>query len=148
MGPYRLVKRSGIRAEDDDPVQKRLDNISAYTDRLLRLIPGDVVAAYLTVKGLYAGDDDPAAASVIEFWLPGIGLVLTLLLRVLGTPTRPFLWKEVQWPVVAISAVAFLVWVSVTQDRLWSIDIDPRHAAGLLVLFTFLPPLVLRGSQA
>ena len=148
MSIYRISRRPGIIAEGVDTVS----NAEAYFDRALRLIPADVVAAYLAVRGFWMPRDsghqavDPLADSVLNWWLPIIGIFATFLFRMLGTSKTFAKFDDIQWKTVFISIIAFILWVFAIQNRVFNLHLDPRIAPSLLVLFTLLIPLFQKGD--
>jgi len=148
MSLYRISRRSGIVAESAEITS----NVEAYFDRALRLIPADIVAAYLAVRGFWTPSEsapqseDLLADAVLNWWLPIIGLVVTVLLRILGTSKTFAGFDEIQWKTVIISGFAFVLWVLSIQDPIFNFHLDPRIAPSLLILFTLLVPLFQKGS--
>lgn len=148
MSLYRIVRPSAIVAEAD----RSISSAEAYLERALRLIPADVVAAYLTVRGFWMPNAsaprsaDPLADSVLNWWLPILGLLATVVLRIAGTSRTFGKFDDVQWKTVIISGLAFLLWILAIQNAVFDVRLDPRVAPSLLILFTLVVPLVQKGS--
>jgi hypothetical protein len=108
-----------------------------YVDRLLKYIPAESVALYLTLQGIIlAGAADTPNLSTWLWFILGVGLI--------GTP-----WY--QWRVLkigkaeqlAISAAAFGVWVFALGGAFESLSwYEPFIGSLALVLFTFFAPLI------
>jgi hypothetical protein len=148
MALYRIARRPRITAEG----AKSFSKTEAYFDRALRLIPADVVAAYLTVRGFWIPNDsapreaDPLAYRVLNWWLPILGLVAAVVLRILGTSRTFGKFDDIQWRTVIISGIAFLLWVLAVQNPVFDVQLDPRVPPSLLILFTLLVPFFQKGS--
>lgn len=108
----------------------------SYMERLLKYIPTEVVGVYLTLLGIIKTSADKLPVQTWLWVLFFIGLV--------GTPL--YLWwvasvtKKIQ---LAISTIAFLVWVFATgggpfAEYSWFLDV---YGSMALVLFTFLAPM-------
>ncbi len=113
---------------------KEIKTDQNYTDKLLRLIPGEIVAAYLIITGII-----PDKASI-----PGHIIILTIILIII-----PFyLWRvqnvknRLQ---IITTCIAFVIWV-------YSFNIGPFSYFGLykpwiasivLILWTVIMPILI-----
>lgn len=107
----------------------------AYKDRLLKLIPAEVVAVYLALQGILATADGTSRASILLWVISAILLVSTpsYLWRISGVRKRSQL---------ALSTAAFVVWVFALGGPFETLSwYEPLYGALLLPLFTFLVPL-------
>ena len=104
----------------------------SYTEKLLKLVPSEIIPFYVAGYPLAAGLNHAA-----EWALAGIGTLLTIAVRVWGTseahslrdrPTR------VQWLPVIVATVAFLVWTYVLGGPWVAAGLHHPNLAGLLVL--------------
>ena len=100
-----------------------------YTDRVVKYVPAGVVAVYLAVSALLA----PRNEQWLEWTIFGFLLVMTplYLARVA---------KVSRWQQLAISTVAFAVWVFAANDGgpFRYLIASPQPYAGVLaLLFTF-----------
>src|SRR4051812_24879943 len=102
--PFHIQKPATIAAHGGAPGSP----FQEYIDRLVRLIPAEVLAAYHAARGIVVGvaPSDPLAVKFLP-WLPVIGFVLVIFVRVWGTRARTGLWSTVQWLAVAIAAISF-----------------------------------------
>ena len=155
MAIYRITQRqTALRAEAaTTETQKRWDELGDYSDKVLRLIPGDVVAGYLTIRGFWAPtsqiesvSSDPVAYSVLQFWLPIAGLIATVALRIIGTPNKFWDFSQVQWLTVLVATVAYCLWILTIEKQVLGINIDARISASFLVLFTIAAPRIQPGT--
>jgi hypothetical protein len=151
--PYRIVKPQRVRAQgggDSNPQLAAQD----YLERLIRLIPAEIVAGYMFVRNLFQPQPgnvaDPLAVEMLGWWLPIGGLVLTLASRIFGSrrPGVPF-FQSVQWRTVVLAAVAYAAWIlNIGNDPLLGMEPDPRLRATILVVVTIIAPLIQQGDDA
>ena len=108
-----------------------------YLSRLVKLVPSEVIALYLTFK------------EVASAWL-GIWSVVCLLLvavaRILGTQEKG---KSVQGGAVVIALVSFVLWVYATGGTFPGLSL-PAGMPGLISVaigvWTFLVPYFYKGD--
>ena len=118
-----------------------------YKDKLLKLIPAEIVAAYLTLKSLLDSAGD-ANTTVLQWVVFGGLLVLTPVVyyRIYGV-------KEAKQLVV--TTLAFLVWAFVIGSPLDSFFMDVTGtiapikgilASVILVFYSLTAPVILKDS--
>ena len=130
------IKRLGIRLE-----ATQSDSTKSYVDRLVRLLPAEIVAAYTVIKSL-ASSWEPAQLS----WLGLVCLLLAIALRAFAT-TEP--GKGPQWIAVAVSAVSFVLYLYTEGGQLPGIDpstLPPNAAQIAMVLWVTVVPQIYRGD--
>ena len=146
MSIYRIVRQTNYIAAEEAGNQAK-----EYFNRLLRMIPGDVVAAYLTVRGFWlTSQSQPTerlAEQVTQWWMPIIGLLITVFLRIIGSSKKIGDIKHIQWPTVIISSLAFVIWLLNIQTSIFGTTIDGRIGASLLVVFTVVAPFIYKGDS-
>lgn len=105
----------------------------SYSERLVKYIPSEVVALYISLQAI-AHSSDP------DWWLPwvifGVGLIgcPLFLWRVLGVS------KKVQ---LVLSSVAYLVWVFALGGPFAALAwYKPIYGALLLPIVTFAIPII------
>ncbi len=107
-----------------------------WMDRVMKLIPSEVVAVYLTGKG-----------NLPDGWQGGwsyVCLALVLLVRAWGTHEPG---KGAQWIAVIVSAVSFVVWVYATSGRFAGVPVVPSGAASAAVLvWAVVVPIFYKGD--
>jgi hypothetical protein len=112
-----------------------------YKDRLVKLIPAEVVAVYLFISGLVSATDPEKTPQ---------GLVLTIVFVVLLLLTLPYLSRvaRVTNPLqLGISTGAFVVWVFslggpfVYLMKLVGLEYQPIYGAIVLPIYTFAVPI-------
>ena len=118
-----LVPIEEVPAEADD-----------YKSRLLKYIPSEVIALYLTLDALIRASGE---SSSVLFWL-------IFIVGVVAVPL--YLWRieKVEKPVqLAISTVAFIVWVFAIGGPFTLLSwYKPVYGAIALPIYTFAIPLV------
>ena len=136
----QIVYRESLRGQTTaaTPAQE------PYEQKLLKLIPAETVAVYLSLQGVLASSMGATAqAHRLNAWLWVIFVVMLVLngfyLRSVQRVTDP---KQ-----QAILGTAFLVWVFAMGGPFRSLSFyEPFMGALALSLFTFVVPLVYRGK--
>jgi hypothetical protein len=109
-----------------------------YRDRLVKYIPADIVAIYLSLLALIkAANPDKTPIITIEWVIFGIIFVVSV-------PWQTRVMKIDKWRQVAIGTVAFVLWAITLGDPFatsWSAWYQPLYGSIVLMLFTFLIPL-------
>lgn len=120
---------------------KDISHNSDYKDRLLKLIPGEVVAAYITIDGIIPRDHEFAK------WV-AVGAALLLLLAIPLYMTQLYAVKN--WQQIGFTMGSFLIWLYSLGGpfELWTLRGDlPLHipfiGSILLILWTLLVPVVV-----
>lgn len=143
--PFRILKPSTIVAQGG--VQAG-NNLQQYLDRVIRLIPAEVVALYQAIRGIVesVAPTDPVAKSFLP-WLPVIGLGLVIFVRAWGTRAANADWSTVQWGAVTIASISFVVWV-ISLGHPIVVDEPIRMWIGsiVLLLWAFFVPYFYEGS--
>jgi hypothetical protein len=114
------------------------NDVKFYLERLVKLIPAEVLSLYLVGHGIIPqGDPTPNLV-----WA-GVGVILVVLARAYAT-ADPAQNVGPQWIAVGVAAVSFVIWVYVTG----AIDIpnDPTYVGPLVMLvWTFVVPYFYKG---
>jgi hypothetical protein len=106
--------------------------VDSYTDRLLKYIPVEIVAAFLALDNLIRSASE----------LPGYVHWLVFAVLVLATPLYlAKVEKVTSKKQLGISTVAFVVWVVALPGPFGGI-VTPVLAAILLILYTLFIPIV------
>ena len=119
--------------------------IDSYILRLIKLIPTEVVGAYLVGRELASANNASAG------WALAC-LMFTVVLRSAMTfekrERQPW-WAGVQWGAVIIAAISFSIWMYSLGDHLPYLAWIPSWAASLaLLLWTPLVPYIYTGDPA
>jgi len=144
-GPFRIDKSSEIKAQSAEAG----DAFKDYMGRLITLIPAEVIAVYLTVRGFFIlphTQVDNTASGFIGIW-PAICLLLVFMVRVWGTRDDKGSRKSIQWWGVIISSVSFVIWILAIGDGFFGLKPgDLRIASTLVVLWTFVVGYFYKGE--
>ena len=108
-----------------------------YRDRLIKYIPADVVAIYLTLTGLVKLLPSKAPVQAV-----GWGLFTLILL--ISVPWQRKIVKITKWKQVLIGSVAFVIWAISLGDPFasaWQSWYYPAYGTMAVALYTFLIPL-------
>jgi hypothetical protein len=116
----------------------QLPAVDDYRDRLMKHIPADLVAIYLTLTGLLKmADPNKTPIQTLGWIIFGIVLVVSL-------PWQRRVVKISKWKQVWIGVFAFCFWaISLGEPftTAWASSYQPLYGSMLLVLYTFLIPL-------
>lgn len=136
-GPFRIRRPDeGVRLVARGSEAK----FDFYLDRLLKMIPGEVIGLYL-VGGGFIPKDQPV---VLALWAV-VCLVGLILLRVYAT-TDQLDNKPPQGGPVAISAVAFVIWIYTLGGPFEAFGLSVPYIGSLIVLaWTFFIPILYKG---
>lgn len=115
---------------------------SPYYDRLIKLIPAEIVALY--VAGANVIPQDQKTASWV--WA-AILLILLLFVRAKGTTSDET--PNVQWASVIIAAISFIIWVYIFGGKfITDLPFYQAYIGSLTVLlWTFAVPYFYKGDQ-
>lgn len=129
------------------------EDVESYVEKAVKLIPADVVAAYLALRNIWLpqdADGDPLGKLFLSWILPVAGFLSVIGLRILGT-TKSFASlkaSEIQWPVVVVSAIAYVAWILSFHDPLFGYEpLDPRLTGTLLILISIAAPSIVRPDK-
>lgn len=109
-----------------------------YRDRLIKYIPADVVAIYLSLLALIKTANPQKTPIITVEW------VIFAIIFVVSVPWQVRVMKIGKWQQVAIGSVAFVIWAISLGDPFataWSTWYQPLYGSIILMLFTFLIPL-------
>jgi hypothetical protein len=139
MAPYRIYERrvkGGVGKPTPD------EQFRSYLDRLMKMIPGEVVALYLVGAGIIPREES-------RWWLvvwSVVCLVGLFALRIYGTTDRRES-KGPQWLNVFMSAGAFVIWIYSLGGPFVAFGLYKPFLGSLLVLtWTFFIPLTYKGD--
>lgn len=125
-----------------------------FKDRLVKLIPTEIVTAYITIQGLITGAGGAAAGTPTSGSDNTTGNAQTLLwivfivLTILTPIYLYFISKVRKWLQILFNTVAFIIWVIVIGGPIEEILGFPAEFIGsiILVIYTLLIPLVYKGE--
>jgi hypothetical protein len=137
--PFRIEPPSGLRVAPG--LRGGQDTLKDYLERLLKMIPGEVVGAYL----IGAGFIPEGATTPLALWA-AICLGLVVIVRVYGTadPEKQLAPQPIP---VFVSAVAFVIWVYSMGGPFEKFGLHVPYIGSLAVLlWSFLIPIFYKGS--
>jgi hypothetical protein len=136
--PYRITRPS-LHAADVGTAGG--GDFKGYLDRLMKMVPGEVVGLYLVGSGFIPRDQ----ALVLAIWA-FVCLIGVIAVKAYGT-ADPAAHVAPDWVHVAISAVAFVIWVYSIGGPFAAYNLAVPYIGSLLVLaWTFFVPLFYHGA--
>lgn len=118
------------------------DGLKPYLDRLLKLIPAEVLSLYLVGNGVI-----PPGTALPEFIWAGFCLAAVGLVKAYGTSDAE---RKIppDWTHVALSMIAFVIWTYSLGGPFLYVGIYKAYVGSLLILaFTFLVPFLYKGPS-
>jgi hypothetical protein len=135
---FRLDRPGVIRAQG----AQAGDDFAEYMGRLVRLIPAEVLAVYQTLYGIL---HDPTPSPLLS-WLPIVGIILVLVVRIWGTRDASGSFSSVQGLAVFVAVVSFVIWVLVSGHSILGYVLpDLRIGSAVMVLWVFVIPYFYKG---
>lgn len=119
----------------------RTTEINDYKDRLVKLIPSEIVTAYVTIQGLLSGAPTQAGNKNLLLWI-----VIALLFIL--TPVYLYYAGNVKkWSQIIFTAIAFILWVIVIGSPVKEILGFEAGFIGsiFLILYTLMIPFFYKG---
>jgi hypothetical protein len=117
------------------------EEFKGYLERLMKMIPAEVVGLYLIGSGLI-----PEGQRVGLLVWSIVCLIAVVVVRALGT-ADPERNQTPQWSAVFISSGAFVIWLYSLGGPFEPFGLYVPYIGSLLVLaFTFFAPLVYKGT--
>ena len=125
---------------DPGMMQPPANSINDYKDRLVKLIPSEIITAYVTIKGLISGAGVTGNKNLLLWIVFGILVILNPLYLYYVTGVK----KLGQ---IFFSSIAFILWVMVIGGTFTQILGFPSEFLGsiLLVIYTLFIPFVYKG---
>ena len=132
-----------IKSANDDVQLLNIanENTEPFKDRLVKLIPSEIVTAYITIQGLLKGNTATTGKTDILLWII-ISILLALtpiyLMKVSGVKKRAQ---------IIFTTIAFMLWVIVIGSPIKIIlGFDSAFFGSImLVLYTLIIPFVYKG---
>lgn len=128
-----------------------------YLQRLIKLIPAEVLGIYLAIRNATANDSGEINIADNYIWLPIVGLGLVLFARIVGTNIitkktvkgKTVTKWDIEWPLVAISGISFIIWVYAMGDGpIFNSYPDNVMIAAAVSIWTFAVPYFYKSSEA
>ena len=152
MSFYRIEVSNLQDHAEDDPEPTPPNPPDNYIEKAIKLIPADVVAAYLALRNLWlpntGNEVDQLADAVLQWGLPLAGLVAVGTLRILGTSKRFGDVSDVQWSVVVVACLSYLAWIFSFNQPVFELLPDPRISGSLLIIVSIVGPYFVKPAEA
>jgi hypothetical protein len=114
--------------------------LDSYLDRLVKMVPGEAVGLYLVGSGIIPGDQAIALLTWSIFCFLAV-----IVIKTYGTADSAHNLPP-DWVHVAISSVAFVIWVYTIGGPFTMFHLAVPYIGSLLVLaWTFLVPIFYKG---
>ena len=118
------------------------DGFRSYLDRLLKMIPAEIVSLFIVGSGVIPEDQPLALVAWTIICLVGV-----VGLRAYGT-ADPEERLPTDWTHVGISCGAYIIWVYSLGGPFRAYDLHAPYLGSLLVLgWTFLIPMIYQGPD-
>ena len=119
------------------------EGFRSYLDRLLKMIPAEIVSLFVVGSGVIPEDQALALVAWTIICLAGV-----VFLRAYGT-ADPEERLPTDWTHVAISCGAYIIWVYSLGGPFKAYDLYVPYLGSLLVLgWTFVIPMVYQGPES
>ena len=141
--PYRIQRPGTGEVRAAAAAASPQDDFKLYLDRLMKMIPAEVVSLYLIGSGFIPAGKD----GVLVVWaIVCLGAVLAL--RAYGTADLQAGQKP-DWVHAVISMVAFAIWVYTLGGPFEAANIHEPYIGSLMTLaWTFFAPIFYKGPAA
>jgi hypothetical protein len=146
--PFRIQRPSNVGAQTMSTGTGRGDSLDFYMDRLLKMIPAEVVSLYVVGVGLIPKEGE-SVKTYLAVWAI-ICFVGLFVVRIWGTSDRQANLPP-DWVHITISAIAFIIWVY----SLGSLSIfgmlgiaNPVIGSLLILAWTFFVPIFYKGPKS
>lgn len=118
----------------EPPAVTEAKAMDSWIERLVKLVPAEIVATYLAGRG-YAAD--------FVGWWPFVCLLLLLIVRIQATRTST---SAPQWAAISISAISFVIWVFAVGGQFVTFSLSQNHASLLVLVWTTVVPALYKGN--
>ena len=129
-----------IKSSADAHLAPDLPTVNDYKDRLVKLIPTEIITAYVTIRGLVSGSGVQGNKQLLIWIVFAVLLIINPLYLYYVTQVK----KVGQ---IIFSSIAFVLWVMVIGGTFGNILGFPPEFLGsiLLVIYTLFIPFVYKG---
>lgn len=126
---------------------REINQTQPYTNKLVKLIPTEIVGGYMMLANFLGFG--PGAADIQQ--VDGVLIQVVFFFFLAATPAYLWVVSEVRnYVQLAICTVSFVVWVYSLGGPFewWGWSKHPQIAAVVMVLWTFVPPLLIQAEPA
>jgi hypothetical protein len=142
--PFRIQRPDAVGAQTVSATGPSDSSLNFYLDRLLKLIPAEVVSLYVVGVGIIPGGD----VTLLAIWAI-VCLVGLFAVRIYGT-SDPAKNVSPDWTHIILSAISYLIWIY----SLGSLSIfgamgiaNPAVGSLLILVWTFFVPIFYKGPK-
>ena len=127
---------------------REVNNTQPYLDKAVKLVPTEIVGAYMVLVGVVGGNIASTAAPTDQLTKILVCVIFGVLL--VATPLyQIFISKVTNKVQIVITTIAFALWVYNLGGPFAVLGIyEPKIAAALLTLWSLVIPLVVRPDSA
>ena len=141
--PLRITRPPVVKAamRKGGTAQEKPTPIQSYMERLVKLIPAEVIGLYLVGQGIVP----PAEKVALAVWsIICLGLVVLVRAKTTGDRANSI---SPQWSAVAVSTISFVIWVYNMPGPFQAYQVAIPFVGSLAVLvWTFIVPFLYQGS--
>jgi len=143
MGVLRVTHRQPLAslslADSGSPTPP--SGMQEYLERLLKMIPSEVVALYLMGAGFL-----PSGSLAFAIGWSGVCLIAVIVVRAVGSKDKKT-GAGPQWANVGLSAISFLIWLYTIGGpfRLWK-GYQASYGSLAVLVWTFFLPYIYKGD--
>ncbi len=141
--PLRITRPPVVKAamRKGGPAQEKPTQIQSYMERLVKLIPAEIIGLYLVGQGIIP----PAEKVALVVWsIICLGLVVLVRAKATGDRANSI---SPQWSAVAVSTISFVIWVYNMPGPFQAFNLAVPFVGSLAVLvWTFIVPFLYQGS--
>ncbi|OGP53538.1 MAG: hypothetical protein A2Y65_12000 [Deltaproteobacteria bacterium RBG_13_52_11] len=128
------LRKGGIAEAKQTPIQ-------SYMERLVKLIPAEVVGLYLVGQGIIPQNEK---AAIVVWSIVCLGLVVLVRSQATGDRANNI---SPQWIAVGVSTISFVIWVYNMPGPFQVYQLAIPYMGSLAVLvWTFIVPYLYKGS--
>jgi hypothetical protein len=126
--------------------ERPVNNNQSYLDKAVKLVPTEIVGAYLVLVGVVGGNAATTAAPADQ--LTKILVVVIFFVLLVATPLyQIFISKVTNKVQIIVTTIAFALWVYNLGGPFSILGIyEAKIAAALLTFWSFLVPLIVPAS--
>jgi hypothetical protein len=141
--PLRITRPPVVKAaiRKGGPAPDKPTPIQGYMERLVKLIPAEVVGLYLVGQGIIPPNEKVA---IVVWSIVCLGLVVLVRAKTTGDRVNSI---SPQWGAVAVSTISFIIWVYTMPGPFQAYHLAIPYLGALAVLvWTFIVPFLYQGS--
>ena len=129
-----------IKSLNAVPLNLPSNQVNDFKDRLVKLIPSEIVTAYITIQGIIKGAEIKGDENALLWCVFIVLLIITPLYLYYTTNVR-------KWGQIILTTIGFVIWVIVIGGPIQYILDYPAEFVGsiILILYTLFIPVLYKG---